>query len=330
MRAVNDQFLSDLQNGILARVTETVQLDPTLCLELRGTSINIYYRGGNLMKIEKTGTEYQAKFDSNYFQDGKIVEIPNVLTGRENVDEWVRAWPILKKAVDRYISEMVRKDEREVQQLFVRANNYGRIEQRTNQGIQYRNGSLARSTDFYICDVEYTQSREPWRFDMIAAHWPSDRNLRKKGNNRRLVIIEVKCGDKALSGSSGLTEHIRDVDRFLENPENVDDLKKDMVRVFNQKRKLGLMDCDRDLKGFSDERPILLLTLVNHDPDSAKLHECLMNLTEADHTHMELRLGIASFFGYGLYDQGIHTIHEALWRFGDIVHKNLPRNVGLS
>jgi len=46
--------------------------------------------------------------------------------------------------------------------------------------------------------------------------------------------------------------------------------------------------------------------------------------------HTELRLGIASLFRYGLYDQGICTVDETLWRFGFFVHKNLPRNVGFS
>ncbi|MCY4287355.1 MAG: hypothetical protein OXC63_02040 [Aestuariivita sp.] len=330
MRALNDRFLKDLKDGILAKVTETVQWDSTLCLELRGTSINVYYRGCNLMKIQETRTEYRGTFNPNYFKDGRTLKLPKSLTHLDDVGKWLEAWPSLKGAVDQYIAEKVKKDEREVQQMFVRANNYGRIQPGADLGIQYKGGSLAQSTDFYICDVEYVRSGEPWRFDMIAVHWPSDRHLRSKASDRRLVIIEVKCGDGALSGAAGLSKHIGDIDRFLENPDKVAALKNDMVQVFNQKRALGLMDCNRDLKGFSDERPIVMLALVSHDPDSTKLRECLAHLSETIHPHMDLRIGVASFFGFGLYDQGIHTVDEVLWRFGDFVYKDLPRNIGLS
>lgn len=310
MRALNDQFLNDLDTGLLSKVAKTVQLDSTLCLELRGEAINVYYRGGNLMKIEQTTTGYRATFDKNYFnEDMAIATLEESLTCHEDINEWLREWPNLKRAMDMYISQKVRKDEREAQQLFVR----------TNNGAGHGSG-MARSTDFYICDVEYTHGK--CRFDMIAVHWPSKGHLRRKPCTGRLVIVEVKHGDKALKGSAGLIQHVRDVDSFLENTGRVDDLKNDMVRVFRQKRILGLMDCKMDLKGFSHERPILLLALVNHDPGSRRLHECVEELREKETPHTELRIGTASFFGYGLYDQGIHTVEEALRRFGNYVYKD--------
>ena len=42
MRGLNPQFLSDLQSGRLAPILERVQLDQTLCIELRDDYLNVY------------------------------------------------------------------------------------------------------------------------------------------------------------------------------------------------------------------------------------------------------------------------------------------------
>jgi len=52
-----------------------------------------------------------------------------------------------------------------------------------------------------------------------------------------------------------------DINRFLEDPASVKALKEEMVKLFNQKRSLGLMNCGKDLGAFSDEPPMLLLRL---------------------------------------------------------------------
>ena len=51
MRSLRDSFFSALKDGCLAELTAMVKFDATLCLELRGDSINVYYRGGNLMRL---------------------------------------------------------------------------------------------------------------------------------------------------------------------------------------------------------------------------------------------------------------------------------------
>ena len=205
-----------------------------------------------------------------------------------------------------------RKDEREFQQLLVRENNFGRI---------------ANSTDYFICDIEYRQDAA--QFDAIAVQWPG--RERGQTDNRRLVLIEVKYGDSALPdkhGKSGLHGHIRDINDYLSRPASVTALKKDMKQVFNQKLELGLIKCSHDLNGFSNCRPILLLLLANHNPRSRILRGLLNHLP--DHPYVDLRIGTASFFGYGLYDQGIHTVEETFKRFGDYIHSQRPTENALS
>ena len=303
MRALNERFLNDLESGILDPLTKEVRLDRTLCLELRGNYVNVYYRGGNLMKVEKKpGNVYSVKFDEKYFKGANDrVDLPRYeICKGDDIIEWLRVLPRLKRAMDHYFAKM-KKSEREFQQLIVRENNFGKV---------------ARSTDYYICDVEYRSKRG--QFDMIAVHWPSDRHVRKKPDDRRLVLAEMKYGDDALSGKSGLHKHIKDVNEYLGNSDSARDLKDDMVRVFNQKRKLCLIDCGKDLEGFSDTPPIFLLLLANHDPGKSKLNEVLENIPAC--RNIDLQIATASFLGYGLYDQGVHEVEEFRKCFRRYIH----------
>ena len=95
-----------------------------------------------------------------------------------------------------------------------------------------------------------------------------------------------------------------------------------MVAVFNQKMRLGLMTCEKELRSFSDQPPRLFVVLVNHDPDSERLLNELKTIPESP--HVELCIATASFLGYGLYNQGIHSLEEARKRFGDYIYRPKP------
>ena len=156
MRALSEEFLADLKEGVLFPLTGMVRSDSSLCLELRGDSINIYYRGGNLMKVSalKRPDAYSIEFDLKYFNDTNRIDLP---------------------------------DKR---------------------------------------------------------------------------------------------------------------IKEELTR-------------------FSDEKPMLILALVNHDPEKSKLCKFLNKLP--DSPHVELKIAKACFLGCGLYDQGIHPIDEARDRFRDYI-----------
>ena len=299
MRKLDDGFLGALrEGGNLHPLLAAVKSDPTLCLELRGDSINIYYRGGSLMKVEQHfNDDFIFTFDKKYFTDPNRNDLPE----RTDVNAWIEVAPKLKRAMDQWLGKR-KKDESEFQQLLLRENNYGRI---------------ANSTDYYICDIEYQSGNS--RFDLVAVHWPSKREKRRKTKGRRLVFIEMKYGDKALDGSAGIKSHIEKVNDFCSEPDKLKNFKKDMVAVFNQKRHLELLDCANNLMSFSDkQKPLLLLVFANHDPEKSGLRSVLGDLP--DSPHAELRVATASFMGYGLYDQGIHTIDETRKRFSDYIY----------
>ena len=296
-RGLSPKFLDDLQSGLLSPLRRRVRADRSLCIELRENYINIYYRGGNLIRVSRAGSRYVAFFDPNYFEGAwqPFALPPALLREPADVAAWLSALPWLKQGMDLFLGKHP-KDEREMQQALLRDNNFG---------------SVARSTDYYVCDIEYASDHG--RFDVVAVRWPSTPAERKKQDGGRLVVAEVKCGDSALEGEAGLHAHITDVNSHLADPSNVAGLKSEMARAFNQKRALGFIDCARDLLGFSGELPLLLLVLANHDPGKSRLRELLRSLPPSPHA--ELRVATGCLLGYGLYDPAILTIEQALMRF---------------
>ncbi len=310
MRMLSDQFIKDLHSpeGMLQSLLQRVIIDPSLCLEIRSNYVNIYYRGSNLLRIsEKSKGSYEYFFDVNYAlgpQDR--ADLSAKIAGLNGIDDWLKIFPELKHFVDLYLGHK-NNEEREAQQLILRANNFGKI---------------SNATDFYILDIEYADREE--RFDMIATHWPSNAASRKKPDQLRLAFIEVKYGDKALGGSAGVRKHIKGIVDFISEQERMDDLKKEMIQVLKLKRQLGLINCpDYFIKegnnktlGFTDEKPpLLILVLVDHDPDSTKLKSCLSEVKSClselkPSPAFDLRIATSCFMGYGLFDIGLKTVEE--------------------
>ncbi len=66
MRGLSNDFMNDLKVGKLKNFLTSVKEDDTLSLEIRDNYINIYYRGGNIFRIEQCTSEYKVYFDINY------------------------------------------------------------------------------------------------------------------------------------------------------------------------------------------------------------------------------------------------------------------------
>jgi hypothetical protein len=300
MRGLSTTFLKDLKTGILQPLLHYVQSDHTLCLCIRDNYINLYYRGGNLFRLSAVPKDqsYKGHFDTKYFKSAPkwlTSTLPSAqISTTANIIEWIHCFPSLKQAIDFYQGTEKNQEEREFQQLILRDNNFSPV--------------TARSSDYFICDIEY--SNPCGRFDMIAVHWPSTSAIRKKRNNRRLVLIEVKCGDHSLTGTAGLHCHINDMNKFLANPDAISNLKKEMCTLFEQQHQLGLLKYTHPLAGFSEEKPLYLLLLANHDPDSTILQRELSSLPTLNGA--DIAVMQASYLGYGLFDEGKLTIADIL------------------
>ena len=69
-RQISEEMLNAFLSGELSSLLEAVKKDDTLDLELRGDSVNIYYRGGSLFKITGINNVFSVSFDTNYCTEG--------------------------------------------------------------------------------------------------------------------------------------------------------------------------------------------------------------------------------------------------------------------
>lgn len=298
-RALDEKMFKDFQEGgVLHDLLDYVQCDDTLDLEFRGEGrANIYYRGGSLFCIERSGDGYTLTFDTKYCTacNEGMEKTPSVRAA-------VGLIPLYKHAMDVWFVKN-RKYEREFQQLVVRENN--------------RHGAISHASDYYIVDIEYaynvnvSDKKTQARFDMIAVKWLSKSNERQNPSAPTLAIIEMKYGDGALGGSAGLKKHLEDFGTLVKNGE-LDDFCADYSNVFNQKCALGLIPGKESARIKITQRDIELIFLIaNHDPDKTGLAAIVAEIADVTMEYpYPIRFAYASMMGYCLYADQMKSLEE--------------------
>lgn len=264
-------------------------------LELRGQSITVYYRGGKLFEIKEASSSYEFKYgDPKYNTDGISLPEITLTTNDGDLKEKLREYVIrFKYCIDTYFGRIRYEEhdparfsiENEIRQHLVRENNYT---------------GNANQTDYFILDTEYQTSKGN-KFDIVAIEWLANQSARKlqKKYRPRLVIFELKYGEKAIGGKCGMSAHLEDFKAFCKDETEVKAFKEDMIKVLEQKRKLGLipyLEYSRNknvIQEFEDEIDFVFL-IANYKKESTKLK------TEIDKIG-QCKLIEANYLGYGLF-----------------------------
>jgi len=297
MRVLSPRFMDDLLNpkGVLFPILSCVKKDQSLMLAIRDGFINIYYRGGSILRVtENEGRPYRSFFDERYNKTKhKMPSTPATIENQDDAKAWVDSLPVLKRFMDDFLSTYS-KDEREFQQLVARENN---------------NSSISNESDYFISDIEVSESTSKARFDMIAIKWPTTK--RRSGDNCRLAFIEMKYGDGALGGKAGMLKHLRDIDSLITNKEKFPEMMCVIETQFNQLDKLGLLQFNKgqkynEISLAPHQIPEVIFILANHNPRASAL-KTILNTPEitaySKSKHFDLKFFVASFSGYGLYKE---------------------------
>lgn len=311
-RGLSKEFTNHLkEKGFLHPLLSRVQRDTTLEMEIRENYINVYYRGGSLLKVAPAPRQspgYLFTFNQNYSLKKDLARLdlpPSSVVTAEDTERWVDAVPFLKDTMDLWFGRHP-KDERALQQMVVWENN---------------DSPWANGTDWFIVDIEY-DNHHGARFDLVGLQWDSVASARKlsKGYRPRLTIIEMKAGDGAMSGKAGISAHLGQLRKFLNDPDMVRSFKSEMLNVFEQKRDLELI---RSLKTNPnkvcslDPEINLIFLIVGHDPASRKLGTILREFRDAgvdDIPNARVSLCTANFMGFGLYRENVHELASFLDR----------------
>jgi len=299
-RGLSKTFMNDLLKGSLKELLEFVQRDDTLDLEIREEEVHIYYRGGKILGLIPKKTGYTLTFDNNYLKawksNSKITE--EMLDNSRDNHEWEEYFAYAKFVIDMYFNIKGRY-EREFQQLVARVNNYS---------------SISNSTDYFIIDIEY-DNRAGTRFDIVALEWLTASPNRRKPDNCRLLVFEMKYGDKSLTDNAGIVDHLQKFGKFLSNNSAVAEFKKEMLHVFKQKRELGLVIFGKDgnsnqVTKVEDEIDFAFI-IANHEPASFILKREIAKAAQ----EYDFKFMTANFMGYGLYKECLYSLEDFLEKF---------------
>ena len=260
-RAISGDFLRDLKSGLLQAVTARVREDDTLMLALRGAYIDIYYRGGRIMGLKPKGTCYSATFDWEYFAgETELPELPSVIETEANVVRWLNALPRLKERMNWYFSRVRRKHEREFQQVVAWENN------RSN---------ISNETEYFVTDIEYDSGRNCGQVDLVGFKWLAQNRRTGKCTP---ALFEMKFGNNALQGVSGVKKHLDNFAELLDGHEGCERLNRSIEQQFHQLEQLGLVRFKRSASYGSIDvsgRPEVVLLLANINPRSSVLRSVL-------------------------------------------------------
>ena len=322
-RGLADQFMVDLKTGSLSPLLDRVRKDATLDLRIRENYINVYYRGGSLLKVSVPNQRnhppnYLFEFNPDYtkYRDIPLMFPPSEVVEIDGCRKWLLLVPEIKDTMDLWFGKHP-KVERTLQQAVVWENN---------------DSPWANGTDYFIIDIEYDSRKgisnnmdgSGGRFDLVAIRWDSSSSSRAlRGQLKaRIAIIEMKTGDQALKGTAGLQEHVRVLESFGRDVSRKEEFIEEMLGVFNQLHQLGLIKCLSRRQSVGAEGPILkrqdvdnnlvyMLLLAGHDPASKKLKMELESLN----TELPIQVCTANFTGFGLYKENIYPLPEFITRF---------------
>ena len=303
MRELSKDFINDLKNtdGLLYPILARVKQDDTLMLAVRENYINIYYRGGNILKIaEQSRDSYTTFFDLKYNRSGTVIPVlPRIIKNQADTTEWVNAFSNLKEVMDLFFSEKS-KAEREFQQLVARENN---------------SSTISNESEYFVSDIEFADKDLGARFDILAIRWLASH--RSNGATCRPALIEMKYGDGALGGTAGLLKHLQDNDALISNSEKYQALLDTMESQFNQLDELGLLNFHRSVnakvKLNSKDKPEVIIILANHNPRSTKLSSILNDpevIAYGESPRFDLKFFVSSFSGYGLHSDCMLTLAQ--------------------
>jgi len=298
MRKLSDKFMDDLLHKELNLLLNAVINDDTLDLEIRDNYINIYYRGGNLYQVELIKGCYEFSFDRNYCNH--IIKIGSTsidFDELKSVEDYIDAIPLIKREMDYWFHENP-KTEREYQQNISRENN---------------RSAVARDTDYFIADIEYANTENGSRFDLVGIKWLSTSAARRNHSSPTLVLMEFKFGDNAITGTAGIIKHFQDMDKFFKSGK-IDLLYSEVEGLFNQKLELGLVTGAKgSIKIKTSEKPEFLILCANHKPrKTAFVRELKSALVACPNIldYVNVKIASASHIGYGLYDVQMGNIDD--------------------
>ena len=254
MRQLSKRFVKKLTTD-KSDLLQCITRDPELDMQLRDNYINVYYKGGNILRIKPESYFLDEmyfndsdKMRSKYAKEDPIIHA-NLVKQRDDLVKFLEDkgriadyFSKAKAVMDKWalsLSDKVEFEEKKEQQEIAIANR--------------------KDTDFVVLDLEYavssaseyayngTLDKKVPRFDIIAIH------------DGRLVVIELKKGLGAVPGTSGIKAHMDCFENTIGQDINML-FVKEMQELLRQKQAFGLLNETLEIK---DEKPLFMFAYAD-------------------------------------------------------------------
>lgn len=304
-RIISNNFVRDLEDGVLRNILKYVKSDTTLAMEIRKDCINVYYRGGSLLKIKEAGENlYNGYFDKNYVKSensqGVIVECIKGIDSVSKANKLIDYIPKIKQQMDLWMKiEMPDGGEREYKHIVAKENNYGLI---------------GKESDYFIGDIEYRGCLNNYLFDMVGVKWSVENT---NTDNLDLALFKMYYGDNHLKAPEAILSNLKDIIDFLHNEEYLNHLKADLKEIYKVKTLLGLLYPYKELQiDFTDKIEIVYI-FGNQSNENQKLKNTLLQIKNSKEYKelskiVSVKIATSSFMGYGLYEKNMIDLEKAI------------------
>ncbi len=241
----NLKFAESLMKGNLRQMLILINKDNDLDVQIRKNYLNIYYKGGNIAKVN---SEKNIEFDKFYFyldmkkiptkdikQDAIIIK--ELTSQRDNLiskfkdRKYEEYFADAKEIMDKWLNINPKPERMEQHQLSIE-NQYNKSDY-TIIDLEYEVSILCNFACSYI-PVKKDKPKKP-RFDIIA--------INKQG---KLCVIELKKGLVALLNTSGLKEHWDCYQQSIGR--NHQPFMSEMKNLLKQKQDFNLIDKQVEIK----------------------------------------------------------------------------------
>lgn len=212
-----EQHLSDDLEKIYfgnSELRKLIESDNELIFAVRKNEIHIYYLGGRILKITKANKMLRFSFALKYAKKkrgsdelneyGDIIKELNA--NPYNIDLWIKHFGDLKRSMQYYRKNVSPNAERQLQQIL----------ELNNRDF---NGEVIVVDNEYGVREVHDRSSKLCKVDLVAVY--------KDSGKYKICLIELKCGDDAIDGKAGISDHIKDYKKFL------DKRKKDIIASVN-------------------------------------------------------------------------------------------------
>lgn len=263
------------KDGKLKGLLDEVRNDKDLVVQIRDDYFNVYYKGGNLLKVKSANS---FGFDSNYYKGDpdfrdedkdRKDKRKNLLKALKREGKWEEFIINMKKLMDDYWVWLENREK----------NKRNLDEKSTQHQLCISN---TENSEYTIIDLEFQIStREDCLYHYVKPCKPAGRCVNEKKKSPRfdiiavrnkdhqLCVIELKKGVEALYGKSGIGDHADSFEGSIGRYPQA--FIEEMKVVVEDKKELGLLDKKFFMK---DDKPEFLYAYTfTTDDEKGKAEE---------------------------------------------------------